>query len=71
MTIQPPRWRCVVAGVSGLGVCQRPVGQRRDLSCPHRYWPNADWANLLSLHNAEVVTVGLVNRNVAVCTSFP
>jgi len=37
----------------------------------YKYWQNADWANLLSLHSAEVLTGGLVSRIVAVCASFP
>jgi len=37
----------------------------------YKYWLNADWANLLSLHSAEVLTVELVQRIVAVCATFP
>ncbi len=37
----------------------------------YKYWLNADWANLLSLHSAEVLTAELVQRIVAVCASFP
>jgi hypothetical protein len=37
----------------------------------YKYWLNADWANLLSLHSAEVLTVELVSRIVEVCASFP
>ncbi len=37
----------------------------------YKYWLNADWANLLSLHSAEVLTVELLERIVAVCASFP
>jgi transposase-like protein len=37
----------------------------------YRYWLNADWANLLSLHSAEVLTAELLARIVEVCASFP
>ena len=37
----------------------------------YKYWLNADWANLLSLHSAEVLTADLVCRIVEVCASFP
>jgi hypothetical protein len=37
----------------------------------YKYWLNADWANLLSLHSAEVLTADLVRRIVEVCASFP
>ncbi len=37
----------------------------------YKYWLNADWANLLSLHSAEVLTAELLSRIVEVCASFP
>jgi len=37
----------------------------------YKYWLNADWANLLSLHSAEVLSTDLVRRIVEVCASFP
>ncbi len=37
----------------------------------YRYWLHADWANLLSLHSAEVLTREWVARIVAVCATFP
>ena len=42
-----------------------------DVSRLYKYWLNADWANLLSLHSAEVLTAELLNRIVEVCASFP
>jgi hypothetical protein len=36
-----------------------------------KYWQAAAWANLLSLHSAEVLTTELVARIVEVCASFP
>jgi hypothetical protein len=37
----------------------------------YKYWLNGDWANLLSLHSAEVLTAELVQRIVEVCATFP
>jgi transposase-like protein len=37
----------------------------------YKYWLNADWADLLSLHSGEVLTAELVSRIVQVCASFP
>jgi hypothetical protein len=37
----------------------------------YQYWQKADWANLLSLCSAEVLTVELVSRIVEVCATFP
>jgi transposase-like protein len=37
----------------------------------YKYWLKADWANLLSLHSAEVLTGDLVQRIVEVCATFP
>ena len=42
-----------------------------DLSRWLKYWQAADWANLLSLHSAEVLTAELVGRIVEVCATFP
>jgi hypothetical protein len=42
-----------------------------EVSRLYRYWLNADWANLLSLHSAEVLTAEWVSRIVAVCATFP
>jgi transposase-like protein len=42
-----------------------------DVSRLYKHWLNADWANLLSLHSAEVLTPDLVGRIVEVCASFP
>ncbi|MFZ2616357.1 MAG: transposase [Anaerolineae bacterium] len=36
-----------------------------------KYWQAGDWANLLSLHSAEVLTTELVERIVEVCATFP
>ncbi|MBM4461523.1 MAG: transposase [Chloroflexi bacterium] len=36
-----------------------------------RWWHGGEWANLLSLHSAEVLTSELVARIVAVCATFP
>jgi hypothetical protein len=36
-----------------------------------RYWHRGDWANLLSLSSAEVLTAELVERIVEVCATFP
>ena len=36
-----------------------------------RYWHSGDWANLLSLSSAEVLTAELVARIVEVCATFP
>jgi transposase-like protein len=37
----------------------------------YKYWLTADWANLLSLHSAEVLTAELRQRIVEVCATFP
>ena len=42
-----------------------------DISRWLQYWQTADWANLLSLHSAEVLTAELVARIVEVCATFP
>lgn len=42
-----------------------------DISRWLTYWQTADWANLLSLHSAEVLTAELVGRIVEVCATFP
>jgi transposase-like protein len=42
-----------------------------DISRWLKYWQTADWANLLSLHSAEVLTAELVARIVEVCATFP
>ena len=42
-----------------------------DISRWLEYWQGADWANLLSLHSAEVLTAELVGRIVEVCATFP
>ena len=42
-----------------------------DISSLAHYWQTADWANLLSLHSAEVLTAELVARIVEVCATFP
>ncbi len=42
-----------------------------DISRWLKYWQTADWANLLSLHSAEVLTAELVGRIVEVCATFP
>ena len=42
-----------------------------DISRWLKYWQTADWANLLSLHSAEVLTAELVVRIVEVCATFP
>ena len=42
-----------------------------DISRWLKYWQGADWANLLSLHSAEVLTAELVGRIVEVCATFP
>jgi hypothetical protein len=42
-----------------------------DISRWLKYWQAADWANLLSLHSAEVLTGELVGRIVEVCATFP
>ena len=42
-----------------------------DISRWLKYWQAADWANLLSLHSAEVLTTELVGRIVEVCATFP
>jgi transposase-like protein len=42
-----------------------------DISRWQRYWLQRDWANLLSLHSAEVLTVELVARIVEVFATFP
>jgi hypothetical protein len=42
-----------------------------DISRWSGYWQTADWANLLSLHSAEVLTAELVGRIVEVCATFP
>jgi transposase-like protein len=42
-----------------------------DISRWLKYWQAADWANLLSLHSAEVLTAELVGRIVEVCATFP
>lgn len=42
-----------------------------DISRWQRYRLSGDWANLLSLHSAEVLTVKLVGRILAVFATFP
>jgi transposase-like protein len=42
-----------------------------DISRWLKYWQTAAWANLLSLHSAEVCTAELVGRIVEVCATFP
>jgi hypothetical protein len=42
-----------------------------DISRWQRYWLSRDWANLLSLCSAEVLTAELVGRIVEVCATFP
>jgi hypothetical protein len=42
-----------------------------DISRWQRYWLSRDWANLLSLYSAEVLTVELVERIVEVFATFP
>jgi hypothetical protein len=42
-----------------------------DISRWCKYWQAGDWAHLLSLHSAEVLTVELSGRIVEVCASFP
>ena len=42
-----------------------------DISRWLKDWQAADWANLLSLHSAEVLTAELVGRIVEVCATFP
>lgn len=42
-----------------------------DLSRLEKYWWNKDWANLLSLKTAEVLTWDLIARIVAVFVTFP
>ena len=42
-----------------------------DISRWLKYWQAGDWANLLSLHSAEVLTAELVGRIVEVCATFP
>jgi len=42
-----------------------------DISRWLRWWQAGDWANLLSLHSAEVLTAELVGRIVAVLATFP
>jgi transposase-like protein len=42
-----------------------------DISRWLKYWQTADWANLLSLHSAEVLTAELGERIVEVCATFP
>ena len=42
-----------------------------DISRWLKYWQTADWAKLLSLHSAEVLTAELVVRIVEVCATFP
>ena len=57
-------------------VSQMQLGKWFGMPHPHvsrlyKYWLSADWANLLSLHTAEVLTVELLSRIVEVCASFP
>ena len=57
-------------------VSQMQLGAWFGMPHPHvsrlyKYWLNADWANLLSLYSAEVLTTELVGRIVEVCASFP
>lgn len=42
-----------------------------DISRWLRYWLAGDWANLLSLHSAEVLTAELIARIVTVLATFP
>ena len=42
-----------------------------DISRWRRYWLSRDWANLLSLYSAEVLTVELIGRIVEVFATFP
>jgi hypothetical protein len=42
-----------------------------DISRWQHYWLQRDWANLLSLHSAEVLTGELVERMVEVCATLP
>ena len=42
-----------------------------DISRWLKYWQAGAWANLLSLHSAEVLTTELVARIVEVCATFP
>jgi hypothetical protein len=50
---------------SWFGVAQERV------SLYNRYWLKGDWANLLSLKTAEVLTTYLIERIVTVCATFP
>jgi transposase-like protein len=57
-------------------VSQMQLGAWFGMPHPHvsrlyKYWLNADWANLLSLHSAEVLTAELRARIVEVCATFP
>jgi hypothetical protein len=50
---------------TGFGVPQP------DISRWEKYWLERDWANLLSLHSAEVLSAALRAQIVAVCGRFP
>jgi transposase-like protein len=57
-------------------VTEMQLGEWFEIAHPHvsrlyKDWLNADWANLLSLNSAEVLTTELVDRIVEVCASFP
>jgi transposase-like protein len=57
-------------------VSQMQLGAWFGMPHPHvsrlyKYWLSADWANLLSLYSAEVLTTELRERIVEVCASFP
>jgi hypothetical protein len=57
-------------------VTEMQLGEWFGIAHPHvsrlyKDWLNADWANLLSLCSAEVLTTELVGRIVEVCASFP
>ena len=57
-------------------VSEMQLGEWFGIAHPHvsrlyKDWLNADWANLLSLCSAEVLTTELQGRIVEVCASFP
>ena len=57
-------------------VTEMQLGEWFGIAHPHvsrlyKDWLNADWANLLSLCSAEVLTTELVGRIVEACASFP
>ncbi len=57
-------------------VCQTQLADWFEIPQPNisrweRYWQAGAWADLLSLHSAEVLTAELGERIIAVCATFP